>query len=193
MSFCRAIFWVLYCFGVGMFYEESASAEAFGNSSLMVPQVGMAFFDSPLLHHRKPWGLSHQWTVGTAFMQAINYRWWWLAETNLGFGKLTADSAPYIGSFLGGAGLRYNIFEGDFRPHVTTTVHYLQFFGDGTKAMPLNLGWPIFVGLRPTIGMEWLFYSEMALTLDGSYGFYININEPFRQVLFARASFSIYF
>ncbi len=193
MFFRRAVMLLIFCFGAALIHSSRAATEAFGNNSVTIPQFGMAFFDSPLLIHKKPWGIKSQWTVGTAFMQALNYRWWWLAETNFGFGKLTGEHEPYLGSFSGGVGLRFNIFEGDFRPFVSSTVHYLQFFGDGVKAMPLNLGWPIFVGLRPSIGMEWLFYSEMALSFEGSYGFYININEPFRQTLHARASFAIYF
>jgi hypothetical protein len=167
-------------------------AEAFGNSSLTIPRVGMAFFDAPVLYHKKPWGLNHQWTFGSSFMQALNYRWWWIVDTSLGLGKVSSNDAT-IGVFLGGAGLRFNVFEGDFRPHVSLTLHYLHFLGDGTRHLPLNLGWPIFVGLKPTMGLEWLFYSEMSLLIDGSYGLYVNINEPFRQVLFATAAFALYF
>ncbi len=168
-------------------------AEAFGNSSIAIPRLGMAFFDSPLLYHKKPWGLTPQWTIGTAFLQSINYRWWWIAETSFGFGKLTAEKSASIGSFAGGGGLRYNIFEGDFRPHLSVTLHYLHLLGENTRTIPLDLGWPIFVGLKPAIGLEWLFYSEMALLLEGSYALYVNVNEPFRQVLYAHAAYAIYF
>lgn len=176
-----------------LMHARATCAEAFGNNSVTIPRVGMAFFDTPVLYHKKPWGLSHQWTVGSSFMQAINYRWWWLAETSIGFGKLTDGARPYIGSFNGGAGIRFNIFEGDVRPHVSMLLNYLHFLGDGAKDLPLNLGWPIFVGLRPTVGLEWLFYPEMALAIEGGYGFYLNINEPFRQILYTHASFAIYF
>lgn len=178
---------------MGAFFCVDLCAEAFGNTSITIPRLGMAFFDSPLLYHKKPWGLDHQWTVGTSFMQALNYRWWWVADTSIGFGTLTVAHKPFLATFTGGAGLRFDIFEGDFRPHITTSVHYLQFLGDGTRSIPLNLGWPIFVGLKPTVGMEWLFYSEMSLSIEGSYGFYVNINEPFRQALYAQAAFAIYF
>ena len=192
MNRCNYILVKLLFCGV-LLSSGRANTEAFGNNSLSIPRVGMAFFDAPVLYHKKRWGLTHQWTVGTSFMQAINYRWWWFADASLGFGKLTVENEPNLISFAGGGGLRFNIFEGDFRPHVTLLLHYLHFLGDGTKSMPLNLGWPIFVGLKPVIGMEWLFYSEMALSLDGGYGFYVNINEPFRQVLYAQAAFAIYF
>lgn len=168
-------------------------AEAFGNNSLHIPKLGMTFFDTPKLHQEKPWGIDYQWTFGTSFMQAINYRFWWTAETHLGFGKLTDSGQPNLAAFSGGAGVRYNIFEDDFRPHVDIGLHYVHFLGDGARYMPLNLGWPIFVGLKPTFGMEWLFYSEMALFIDGSYGIYININEPFRQMLHASCGFGLYF
>jgi hypothetical protein len=174
-------------------YNGPAMSEAFGNTSLSIPRLGLSFYDLDALPHKKPWGLDYQWTVGTAFTQALNYRWWWVLETSFGFGKLSVQNRPYLSSFAGGAGLRFNIFEDDFRPHVGFMVHYLQFLGDGAKAMPLNLGWPIFVGLKPYMGLEWLFYSEMALLIDCGYGLYVNINEPFRRVLHTSLSFALYF
>lgn len=179
--------------GALLAWHSQAAGEAFGNNSLTIPRLGMAFYDSPLVYHAKPWGLDHQWTIGSSFIQAVNYRWWWVAETSFGFGKLSVENKPYLGAFSGGGGMRLNIFEGDFRPHVSMVLHYLHFLGDGTRAIPLNLGWPIFVGLKPSMGMEWLFYSEMALSIEGAYGLYVNLNEPFRQVLYANAAFAIYF
>jgi|SRR5579871_3500855 len=175
------------------FTSNPLGAEAFGNNALIIPKLGMTFFDVPFLPHKKPWGLDYQWTFGTAFMQAINYRWWWVAEANMGFGKLSSDQGVYVGALSGGAGVRYNFLQDDFRPHVGLILHYLHLLGAGVKDLPLNLGWPIFVGLKPYFGLEWLFYSEMALILDGAYALYVNINEPFRQVLYATLSFAIYF
>lgn len=181
------------CF-LGLFLIAlDVNAEAFGNNSLTIPKIGVSFFDGPLVFQKKPWGLTYQWTVGTSYMQAISYRFWWVAETSMSFGRLDKDAKPYIGAFSGGAGLRYNFLEGNFRPFACGTLNYLHFLGDGVKSMPLNLGWPIFVGLRPTIGLEWLFYSEMALSLDASYGLYVNINEPFRQIIHTNFSFAFYF
>lgn len=188
----RQFIWLL-CLSLGLIKAASAHAEAFGNTALSIPRVGFAFFDVPFMTHSRPWGLAHQWTVGTSFMQAINYKWWWIIDSHMGFGNLTVDDKPFVASFAGGAGLRFNVFEEDFRPHTTLMVHYLQFIGDGQRAMPLNMGWPIFVGVRPLIGLEWLIFSEMALAFDGSYGFYVNINEPFRHVWYTSASFMVYF
>ncbi|HXW53698.1 MAG TPA: hypothetical protein VEL47_06305 [Myxococcota bacterium] len=189
----RRLYFFLFIGLISLAWLAPLRAGAFGNNSLTIPKVGVTFFDVPFLPHSRPWGIARQWTFGTSFMQAINYRWWWLAETNMGFGKLTAENAPYIGSFSGGAGIRYNIFQEDFRPHFGVVLHYLHLLGNGVKDMPLNLGWPIFVGLKPYFGLEWLFYSEMALSIDASYAMYVNINEPFRQVLHAGLSFAIYF
>jgi hypothetical protein len=178
---------------VSLIAGSQGICEAFGNNSLHIPKIGMMFFDNVIVRHKKPWGLSYQWTAGSSFMQAINYRWWWVIETNMGFGHLTGNNKPFVSSFSGGAGVRFNIFQDDFRPHAGLMVHYLHFLGEGSKSIPLDLGWPIFVGFRPFFGLEWLFYSEMSLLIDGSYGVYVNINEPFRQVISASLAFSLYF
>lgn len=177
-----------------MFISHTSShGEAFGNTSVHIPKVGMSFYDISLMPHQKPWGINYQWTVGTSFMQALNYRWWWTLETSFGFGRLSEHQQSFISSFAGGAGIRFNIFQEDFRPHTGFLVHYVQFLGDGANHLPLNLGWPIFVGIKPYIGLEWLFYSEMALLIDVGYGLYVNINEPFRRILHTSMSFAIYF
>jgi hypothetical protein len=163
-------------------------AESFGNNAVLVPKAGVALFDSVLAPKQKLWGLTHQWTVGTTFMQAIDYRWWWMAETNAGFSR---PEMP-ITSFWGSAGLRFNIFDEDFRPHLIFALQYLQFFGLGSKKLDL-VGLPIFVGLRPGLGLEWLFYSEMSLSLDTYYGVYFNVNEPVRQAMTSNISFALYF
>jgi hypothetical protein len=72
-------------------------------------------------------------------------------------------------------------------------VHYLQFFGRAAQQTPLRLDLPLFVGLEPSLGLEWHFLAEMALSLRCSYGFYFNIYEPFRQVLYTQASWAVYF
>lgn len=170
-----------------------ALAEAFGNSSVAIPKIGMAFFDTPITFHEKPWGMDYQWTFGSSFMQAFNYRWWWTADVTMGFGRLSVENKPFLGSFMGGAGLRFNIFQDDFRPHFGLSIQYCHFLGAAARAIPLDLGWPIFVGLKPYFGMEWLFYSEMALAFDAAYGIYVNVNEPFRQIVQTNLSFAFYF
>lgn len=168
--------------------------EAFGNSIVVIPKVGTAFFDKPFSLQNKAWGISHQWTVGTSYMQALDYRWWWLVDTSFAMGSLSNPHAgAFLSSFMGGGGLRYNFMTNDIRPHAGFMLHYLQFFGDSVKKMPLDLGWPIFVGLKPFAGVEWIFASEIALLLELGYGLYINIYEPFRQVLYSHASLGIYF
>lgn len=168
--------------------------EAFGNNSLTIPKVGMVFFDNPISMHEKPWGLKHQWGFGTSFMKALDYRWWWLIDTSFAIGPLTDSStAKYLSSFMGGAGLRYDIFPDDFRPHTGLILHYVHFLGEAARGLSLDLDWPIFLGLKPFIGMEWLFLSEMSLSTEVAYGFYVNLNEPFRHILYANASFAFYF
>lgn len=168
-------------------------AEAFGNSSVTIPRIGMSFFDIGFFPHKKPWGLSHLWTVGSSYMHAIDYRWWWTAEASVGFGNLTTNNQPFLSSISGSAGVRFNIFQDDFRPHVGLVLQYWHFLGEGARSIPLNLGWPIFVGLKPYFGVEWLFYSEMALIIDAGLGLYVNINEPFRHILHTSISYAFYF
>ena len=167
--------------------------ESFGNSTLSVPKIGMVFFDTGLKLHKNPWGVTDQWTVGTSYSQAIKYRWWWIADTQVGFGSLSTGDSENIATILGGAGVRFNIFVDDFRPHVGLMLHYLHFLGAAAKKIPLNIDWPIFVGFKPFLGIEWLFYSEMSLAIEGSYGFYLNINEPFRHAFYATVAYSFYF
>lgn len=168
-------------------------AEAFGNSALFIPRLGLALLDDVPLSKSHPWGIDRQYSLGASFAQALDYRWWWLVETDVGFMKPSSGEAGGIATFSGGAGLKFNIFLDDFRPHVGAMVHYLHFMGDGIKFMPLNLSWPMFVGIKPFLGLEWLFYSEMALLLSTSYGLYLNVNEPLRQVLLLNMAFAIYF
>jgi hypothetical protein len=146
-----------------------------------------------LFRPQKPWGLDRQWSLSTSYMSAIDYRWWWVVDTGFAMGRLNFSSKDYISTFMAGGGVRCNIFLDDFRPHTGLMVHYVQFLGDGAKLLPLNLDWPIFVGLKPYFGMEWLFYSEMAWSLELAYGLYVNIHEPFRQILYANTSFGFYF
>lgn len=188
----RALFrWCYLGFLVLCLAHVPVRAEAFGNNALTIPKIGMSVFDTVPLNP-KPWGLGHQWVLGTSYMQAINYKWFWVIEASVGLGELT-NASNFVGAFYGGTGLRLNIFDDDFRPHVGTTVHYVHFLGDGADALPLNLGWPIFIGLKPYMGMEWVFYSEMSLLIDVGYGLYVNINEPFRQILHASMAFAMYF
>lgn len=180
---------IFLCFVIG---SIPLSGEAFGNNIVSIPKVGVTFFDGPL-HVQKPWGIDRQWSIGTGYMQALDYRWWWVIDTTFAMGTLNFGQQDYIVSFMGGGGLRYNIFVEDFRPHTGLMLHYVQFLGDGVEKLPLNIDWPIFVGLKPYFGMEWLFYSEMALSLEVAYGLYVNIHEPFRHILYAHSSFSLYF
>lgn len=158
-----------------------------------MPKMGVAFFDVPVLIRSKDWGITSQVSFGTSFAQAINYRWWWLFETSFGLGAMNVSHKPYLSSLMSGAGVRYNFLEGDVRPNVGLMLHYLQFLGQNVNLMPLNAGWPIWVGLRPSLGLEWFFYDEMALVVEGAYGCYVNINEPFRHVLYTSAAFALYF
>jgi hypothetical protein len=172
---------------------QKICTEAYGNNMITIPKLGASFYDMPWLPHKKPWGLSHQWTIGVAFGQALSYEWWWMAETSLGFGYLANLNAPFISSFAGGAGVRYNFLFDDIRPFFNLSLHYVQFLGQAVKDIPLNLGWPIFVGFKPLLGLEWLFFSEMSIALEIAYGLYFNINEPFRRILHTGISYSLYF
>lgn len=172
-------------------YINPLSAEAFGNNIISIPSVGLIFYDISWLPHHKPWGLKSQWMGGLAFGQALSYKWWWMAETALGLGKL--NNQALLSSFSGGAGVKYHLTLDDVRPYLGIKIHYLQFLGQGVKDIPLNLGWPIFVGLKPHLGLEWLFYAEMSLALDIAYGLYVNINEPFRRILYSSLSYALYF
>ncbi len=171
----------------------SSFSEAFGNSSVSIPKLGLVFYDDVFGGLEKPWGIASQWSVGTSFMTAIDYRWWWVVESQFAMGKLSEQGSAYLSSFMGGGGVRCNIFQNEFRPHTGLILHYLQFFGESAKSLPLKLDWPIFVGLKPYFGMEWLFYSEMAFNIDLAYALYVNIHEPFRHVLYTNLSFAFYF
>lgn len=179
------IIFMLYCVPIG--------AEAFGNSAVNIPNLGMVFFDAGLNLNQKPWGINHQWTVGASYKQAIDYRWWWVVDSAFGIGALADHDRLFLSSFMGGAGLAFNIFEEDFRPYTGLAIHYLHLLGNAVKNMPLDLGWPIFIGFKPYFGMEWLFYSEMSIVLEGAYGFYVNLSEPFRHLLYASIAFAFYF
>jgi hypothetical protein len=174
-------------------YLKPLLAEGFGNSSLFIPKFGVAFFDSPLEINKKPWGIGYQWCIGSAFMHAIDYRFWWIAESNFAIGTLTSPDAGYVSAFMGGAGVRMNFMEHDFRPYGSLVIHYLQLLGANAKRIPLKIDWPIFVGLKPSLGLDWLFYSEMSLSLDFAYAFYLHLSEPFRHVFFLNTAFAVYF
>ena len=169
------------------------NSEAFGNNALNIPKIGAAFFDSPFSFNTKPWGVAYQWTMGTSFMQAINYRWWWLIDTNFALGSMSFGKSNYLSSFMGGAGVRYNFLQENFRPYASLMVHYVHFLGATAKNLPLDLGLPIFVGLKPALGFEFSIGSEIALLIEAAYGLYININEPFRQIYYINSCLAVYF
>ncbi|MCA9507527.1 MAG: hypothetical protein KC505_03790 [Myxococcales bacterium] len=176
-----------------MSLSSSVRCEAFGNNSLNIPHVGAIFFDSLFSEIQKPWGIGTQWSVGTSYKQALDYQWWWVVETTFASGTLSFDDEEFVSSFLGGAGVRYNFLYENLRPYSGVLLHYLQFLGNKAKNLPLNLDWPIFVGLKPHLGIEWLFYSEMALVLECAYALYFNIHESFKHALFSHVSFAFYF
>jgi hypothetical protein len=186
----KQIFLVLLIVFMG---HMTLKCEAFGNSNLSIPKIGTAFFDNPLSLNKKPWGLSHQWTFGTSFMHALNYRWWWLMDTNFAIGALSNKEQSSLSAFMGGAGLRYTFFQDDFRPFVGITVHYVHFLGANTRELPLNMGLPIFVGLKPSGGLEAFFASELSVLGEVAYGLYMNINEPFRHIYYLNLSLAFYF
>lgn len=167
-------------------------AESFGNNSFFIPKLGVAIFDTIGLN-KKPWGVGYQLSFGASYMHAIDYNWWWVTETSMSFGKIDQPHRPYLSTITGGTGVRFDLLSGDIRPNISLLVHYLHFLGNGVRYMPIKLDWPIFVGLKSVIGLEYFFYSELSLMMDMAHAIYLNINEPFRQALYASISFAVYF
>jgi hypothetical protein len=192
-SYLQLLQILFFALALKLFLTLPIYGESFGNNSLSIPKLGVILFDAGPISHKKPWGIHHLWTFGTSYMQAINYNWWWMVETNFALGKLTTKKYHYLTAFLVSSGVRFNVLPSDFRPHLGLMVSYLHFLGNKKKSIPLNLDWPIFVGLKPVLGFEWLFYSEMALSIAASYCLYVNINEPFRHVFDTTLTFAIYF
>lgn len=172
--------------------SSSIFSEAFGNMAMSVPSFGVSFFDTPLTKHQKPWGITKDLSIGLSYYQAFDYRWWWLVRTDLGFGDLSAEKKN-VSSLKAGGGVRYNVSDEDFRPFLGVLLHYLHFLGENVSKMPLDTRFPMWVGLNPFLGIEWLFFSEMSLSASLGYGFYVNLSDPFRHAFYGHLSYALYF
>lgn len=175
------------------FLTIPVQAEAFGNYSVQIPSVSLAYFDTPFFPASRTWGVDSQWQIGTSFMSAIDYRWWWMVETSLGLGKLNVADNSTLAALQAGGGVKYYLSDNDVRPFLGLGLSYLHFLGASASKMPLNNSWPIWLGLKPTFGLEWLFHSEMSFLLEGAYGLYFNINESLRQNVGIKLAYAIYF
>lgn len=167
--------------------------ETFGNLSVELPHFGLTMLDSSFVRHKKPWGIHNQWFLGTSLASAINYRFWWVADTSVGLGKMNRPNDPYLSSLQAGGGVKYFFADHDVRPHAQTSIHYLQFLGNNSRFLPLDTSWPIWVGPKLALGLEWSFVSEMSLNIEANYAFLLNINEPFRHTVSTKLSYMIYF
>lgn len=172
---------------------NQALSESFGNTMVGIPNLSLAFYDSSFIKHKKPWGLGLQYAAGMSFMSAIDYNWWWLLESDVGFGKMASADHKSISALHVGSGVRYHIFDEDIRPFLSLQLHYLHFLGEEAKNLPLGTSIPLWLGLKPTLGLEWLFFDEMALSFSVNYGFYVNLSEPFRHVSGLKLGYVIYF
>lgn len=185
MSLRHLILWLL--------ITLSGHTETFGNLGIELPHLGLTLLDSSFIHHKKPWGINNQWFLGTSLTSAINYRFFWVAETSIGLGKMNQPKDPYLSSLQAGGGIKYFFQENNLKPYTQVNVHYLQFLGEKSRLLPLDTSWPIWVGPKVCFGLEWSFFSEMALNIEANYAFLLNINEPFRHTISTKLAYMIYF
>lgn len=156
-----------------LFSADDARAQ-FRNNGVKLPTVGW-FAMNPSSEWlnvaaggpQNRWNATDQVTLGVGYFRAVGYDLWFDVDTVLGFGgQLTEGPIERtLVSLQVSLGLRYNFLDEKHRPFVAGYIQYLQFFNVASTIVAGNDqlgGYPLWVGLRPTLGYEWFFLEEMS-------------------------------
>ena len=156
------------------------------------------------------WNLTDEPTLGAGYFHAIGYQAWWDFQVGLGAFTTVIDDGDKLSPVITlntSLGIRYNFLEERFRPFIAGHIHYLQLlaFPSVAKAIapvPGNgfLGNdPLFFGLSPSGGVEWVFGDEQSLSLEvGIQGYLVpdadrGLGGLFLPSSTARVAYLIYF
>lgn len=165
--------------------NNTLHGEAFGNTAISFPVSGLSILD-PINFSQKKWEIDYQYLLGAKVSFAIDYNWWWFTHTLIGAGKLKDTEVLF--SINAGSGLKFCKAQDNFRPYASTSLDYLQFL----KKDFFNLTYPIWLGPKFSLGLEWIFYDEMSFSIQTDYALLINIKYPFRNLVNVIAELTLY-
>lgn len=136
-----------------------------------------------------------QATFGLGYSQLLATNLWGLVNTAIGYGKTIADGdkSTRLGTAQGQLGLKYNFLSENWRPFFGTYVQYLHLLGPPVSDDNGNLLAVSFVGLRPSIGLEWFVWSDMSLEAEAGYVLYFNLDDPWQHGAQAKIAYNLYF
>lgn len=155
------------------FTADEAKAQ-FRNNGMKLPSVGWfamnpsaEWLNEAVGGPGNRWNASDQLTLGVGYFRAVGYNLWFDVDTVLGLGGQlsTGTVERTLVSLQVSLGLRYNFLDEKHRPFVAGYIQYLQFFNVAETIVAGNDqlgGYPLWVGLRPTVGYEWFFLEEMS-------------------------------
>lgn len=196
---------VLGLFCAVAFAADDARAQ-FRNNGMKIPSVGWLSlgYTSDWLNETvggplNRWNASDQATLGVGYFRAVGYDLWFDVDTVLGFGAGISTGAQQrtLVSLLVSLGLRYNFLDEKHRPFVAGYIQYLQFFNvEGSEIAGNDQlgGYPLWVGLRPTLGYEWFFLEEMSFQGEVAPIVFIGLDQPAPKFsALVRLSYNVYF
>lgn len=193
----------------GLFVAISLGASPaqaqYRNNGMKIPSVGWLslgtsseWLNTAVGGPSNAWNATDQATLGVGYFRAVGYNLWFDVDTVLGFGGALTNTDPRtLVSLLVSVGMRYNFLDEKHRPFVAGYIQYLQFFNaEGTLVAGNEVlgGFPLWVGLRPTVGYEWFFADEMSLQGEVAPIAFIGLDQ-FAPKLSAlvRFSYNVYF
>lgn len=171
----------------------SGQAQHFLNYAVRVPTVGYMGLDSSLgAINKASWDSTDAMMVGIGLTGYTDNNFWWVTDLTLGFGKESEPAANTparaVISSSWSVGMRYNFWQQRVRPFAATYLEVLRLAN--TQA-----GWASLFsfGLRPALGVEWFFGGDVSMQAEVSYGAFLNVDLPFRQLVMAQLGLNIYF
>jgi hypothetical protein len=216
----------------GFLLATSAHAQ-YRNNAIQLPSVGymaMGMADWPMGYIITTLGLGddtdwkwNAWdnlTIGTGYSRALGYNLWLEVQAAVGFSNATYPPSGFFHPLVAlntSTGLRYNLFDEEYRPFVAGHIHYLWLYNtvdpDGVEDLHIQTnelfgGQSMWVGLRSGAGFEWffmsslrgwgvdipLFYDEMSVQFEVDSLFFLSLSDrPILPSGTARFSYNVYF
>lgn len=188
------------CLAVGVLLVKAYTAEAqyFARNSVQLPSIGWVSMDSSFAVNQVKWGLNDQIQIGTGYARDIwDLKLWWTNETAVGFAGVNIPgelSSRIAVTLQGSTGLKYNFQTERKRPFVGLMIEVFQIFNTQDQSLyPYVMSSLTWAAIRPHVGFEWVFSSDMSVEMQVGYVGMLNFADPMRHSVMARFAYRLYF